>query len=191
VRNKFYEYDGTLSKDESGYLFMYQDRRKERILDGSKVNLTGLVSLKPNCEKYMMCGMPLYDYRYVQQRLESKWLPRTNPIVPPGSAKLEMLSKTVLNSTTCRYVYNLTGPAQMSLFFQTYEDATITNWSFLISYLKNPPSHPLAYHIFFNYGIDSSPLNFFVDISVRYLKSFLYTYNYIFLFIFLERKWRL
>ncbi|XP_060656100.1 uncharacterized protein LOC132791267 [Drosophila nasuta] len=53
----------------------------------------------------------------------------------------------------------------MSLFFEAFEDATITNWSFLESYLNNPPAHPLAYHIFFNYGIDSSPLNFFLEIS--------------------------
>ncbi|XP_034476003.1 endoplasmic reticulum metallopeptidase 1-like [Drosophila innubila] len=165
VRNKFYEYDGTLSKDESGYLFLYQDRRKETVLDGSNVNLTGLVSIKSNCEKHMMCGMPLYDYRYVQQRLESKWLPRDTPIEPPGSTTLEMLNKTIINSTTCRFEYNLTGPAQMSIFFQTYEDVTITNWSFLMSYLKNPPKYPLSYHIFFNYGIDSSSLHFFVEVS--------------------------
>ncbi|XP_051861681.1 uncharacterized protein LOC117566483 [Drosophila albomicans] len=165
VRNKFYEYDGALSKDESGYLFLYQDRRKETVLEGTNVNLTGLVSLTSRCEKYMMCGMPLYDYRYVQQRLESKWMPRSKPITPPGTTKLELLSKTTINSTTCRFEYNLTGPPQMSLFFGAFEDATITNWSFLESYLNNPPAHPLAYHIFFNYGIDSSPLNFFLEIS--------------------------
>ncbi|KAH8371342.1 hypothetical protein KR093_007018, partial [Drosophila rubida] len=165
VRNKFYEYDGSLSKDESGYLFLYQDRRKETVLKGSNVNLTGLVSLKSRCEKYMMCGMPLYDSRYVSQRSESKWLPRANPIIPPGSAKFDLLSKTIVNSTTCRFEFNLTGPPQMSLFFQAYEDVTITNWSFLRSYLNNPPAYPLSYHIYFNSGIDSSPLKFFVETS--------------------------
>ncbi|KAH8371339.1 hypothetical protein KR093_007017 [Drosophila rubida] len=165
VRNKFYEYDGSLSKDESGYLFLYQDRRKETVLEGTNVNLTGLVSLKSRCEKYMMCGMPLYDERYSKQRLDAKWMPRANPIIPPGSTKLDVLSKTIINSTTCRFEFNLTGPPQMSLFFQAYEDVTITNWSFLRSYLNNPPAYPLSYHIFINYGIDSSPLNFFVETS--------------------------
>ncbi|KAM8714031.1 hypothetical protein ACLKA7_014224 [Drosophila subpalustris] len=165
VRNKFYEYDGSLSKDESGYWFLYQDRRKETVLEGSNVNLTGLVSAKSNCDKYMMCGMPLYDYRYVQQRLESKWLPRSRPIEPPGSTTLEMLSKTIINSTHCRFEFNLTGPPQMSIFIQAYEDVKITNWSFLMSYLSNPPKYPLSYHIFFNYGIDNSPLNFFMEVT--------------------------
>ncbi|XP_062133875.1 endoplasmic reticulum metallopeptidase 1-like [Drosophila sulfurigaster albostrigata] len=164
VRNKFYEYDGSLSKDESGYLFMYQDRRKETVLEGTNVNLTGLVSLQSRCEKYMMCGMPL-DERYSQQRLQSKWMPRSNPIIAPRSTKLELLSKTIINSTTCRFEYNLTGPPQMGLFFKAYDDVTITNWSFLESYLNNPPVYPLSYHIFINYGIDSSPINFFVETS--------------------------
>ncbi|XP_060655349.1 endoplasmic reticulum metallopeptidase 1-like [Drosophila nasuta] len=164
VRNKFYEYDGSLSKDESGYLFMYQDRRTETVLEGTNVNLTGLVSLQSRCEKYMMCGMPL-DERYSQQRLQSKWMPRSNLIIAPGSTKLELLSKTIINSTTCRFEYNLTGPPQMGLFFQAYEDVTITNWSFLESYLNNPPVYPLSFHIFINYGIDSSPINFFVETS--------------------------
>ncbi|KAH8299599.1 hypothetical protein KR044_003432, partial [Drosophila immigrans] len=165
VRNKFFEYDGSLGKDESGYLFWYPDRRQETVLEGTNVNLTGLVSLKSNCEKYMMCGMPLYVYGYIQQRLETKWLPRSNPVIPPGSTKLDLLSKTIINSTTCRFEFNLTGPPQMSLFFQAYEDATITNWSFVELYLKNPPPYPLPYMIIINYGIDSSPLNFFVEIS--------------------------
>ncbi|XP_062133874.1 LOW QUALITY PROTEIN: endoplasmic reticulum metallopeptidase 1-like [Drosophila sulfurigaster albostrigata] len=165
VRNKFYEYDGSLSKDESGYLFLYQDRRKETVLEGTNVNLSGLVSVTSRCEKYMMCGMPLYDSRYVQQRLDTKWMPRSIPVTPPGSTKLELLSKTIINSTTCRFEYNLTGPPQMSLFFEAYEDVTIINWSFLESYLNNPPAHPLAYHILINQGIDSSPMNFFVETS--------------------------
>ncbi|XP_030558014.1 endoplasmic reticulum metallopeptidase 1-like [Drosophila novamexicana] len=165
VRNMFYEYDGTLSKDESGYLFNFQDRREETTFLEAKVNLTGLVSIKSNCDKYMMCGMPLYDYRYVQNRLQSKWLPRSEPIVPPGLTTLEVLNKTRLNPTTVRFEFNLTGPSHMSVFIKPYEDVQISNWSFLRSYLDSPPAAPLAYHIYFTYGIDSSPLNFFLEFT--------------------------
>lgn len=168
ARNMFYDYDGTLSRDESGYLFNFQDRREEAPLKDTTVNLTGLVSIKPNCEKYMMCGMPLYDFRFVDNRLQSKWLPRSEPVEPPGSTKLELLSKTVLNSTTARLEFNLTGPAQMNIFIQPYEDVEITNWSFLREYLDNPPIYPLSYHICIHYGIDSSPINFFIEVLVRY-----------------------
>ncbi|XP_030081372.1 endoplasmic reticulum metallopeptidase 1-like [Drosophila hydei] len=165
VRNMFYEYDGTLSKDESGYLFNFQDRREETTFLDAKVNLTGLVSIKLKCDKYMMCGMPLYDYRYVQNRLQSKWLPRSKSIEPPAATKLELISKTTLSATTVRFEFNLTGPSHMSLFIQAYEDVELSNWSFLRSYLDDPPAYPLSYHIYFTYGIDSSPLNFFLEFS--------------------------
>lgn len=178
----FYEYDGTLSKDESGYLFNFQDRREETTFLEAKVNLTGLVSIKSNCDKYMMCGMPLYDYRYVQNRLQSKWLPRSEPIVPPGLTTLEVLNKTRLNPTTVRFEFNLTGPSHMSVFIKPYEDVQISNWSFLRSYLDSPPAAPLAYHIYFTYGIDSSPLNFFLEFTVIHcVDTFIFQLNpYIF-----------
>ncbi|EDW48592.1 GM21956 [Drosophila sechellia] len=66
VRRVFYEYDGTVSKDESGYLFNVQDRRGLTPLLKSNMDLTGLVNMTSDCAKYMMCGMPLYDHRWVE-----------------------------------------------------------------------------------------------------------------------------
>lgn len=114
-----------------------------------------------------MCGMPLFDYRYVQNRLESKWLARFTPIEPKSSPELELVSKTQVNATIVRFVFKLTGPSHMSLFIQPYEDAKIVNWSFSLNYLNYPPAYPLAFHIYFRYGIDSSPLTFCIEISVR------------------------
>ncbi|KAH8297078.1 hypothetical protein KR044_004559, partial [Drosophila immigrans] len=161
VRNMFYEYDGTLSRDESGYLFSFQDRRGATPFTGTKVNLTGLVGIESRCETHMMCGMPLYDYRYYQHRLSLKWLPRSEPIVPPGQMILELLNKTIVNATTARYQFEFSGSSHMSLFFQTYGDVKIINWSFLKSYLttKQP------YHVYLTHGIDDNPYNFSVDIS--------------------------
>lgn len=174
VRNMFYEYDGTLSKDESGYLFSFQDRREERPLLGTNVNLTGLVSIKSKCETEMMCGMPLYDYRFTKSRLQSKWLPRSEPIVPPEIRGLELLNKTILNATNVRFEFNLTGPSHMSLFIQPYDNVKISNWSFIPSYLNMPP----PYHIYLTYGIDNSPYNFFVEASViNTMKICTFQYN--------------
>lgn len=162
----FYEYDGTLSKDESGYLFSYQDRRKETPYS-SVVNLTGLVGIESNCDEHMMCGMPLYSPSYVNNRRQSKWLPRSDPIVPPGPTTLQLLNKTIVNKTTVRCEFNLTGPSHMRLFIKPFEDVKLTNWSFSHSYLENPPAAPLPYFIYFTYGSDSSPLNFFLEFWVR------------------------
>ncbi|KAH8297077.1 hypothetical protein KR044_004534, partial [Drosophila immigrans] len=161
VRNMFYEYDGTLSKDESGYLFFPQDRRGMTPFTGTKVNLTGLVGIEDRCATHMMCGMPLYDYRFYQNRLTLKWLPRSEPIVPPGEFAFQLLNKTSIDATTMRYVFESSGSSHMSVFLQTYEDVNITSWSFLKSYLttKQP------YHVYLTHGIDDKPYIFSVDIS--------------------------
>ncbi|XP_062134407.1 endoplasmic reticulum metallopeptidase 1-like [Drosophila sulfurigaster albostrigata] len=163
-RNRFYEYDGSLSKEESGYFFSFQDRREEKALDGTDVDLTGLVSVESKCYTQMMCGMPMYHIHFVNNRLQSKWLPRSEPIVLPGTTKLELLSKTIVNTTTVRLEFNLTGPPQTNLYFQAFEDVTIINWSFTRKYLEESPAYPLSYHVHFNYGNDSSPLNFYLEL---------------------------
>ncbi|XP_033149126.1 endoplasmic reticulum metallopeptidase 1-like [Drosophila busckii] len=165
VRNKFYEYDGTLSKDESGYLFNILDRRRERPWIGTRVNLTGLQSMKTRCNEHMMCGMPLFDYRYAMNREACKFLPRDKPIEPPGEVTLTLLNKTLTTATTMRYYFNLTGPHQMSIFVKPYEDVRLSNWSFSLEYLEKPPAKPLAYHVWINVGIDEPVVIFSFDIT--------------------------
>ncbi|XP_032585617.2 endoplasmic reticulum metallopeptidase 1 [Drosophila mojavensis] len=166
VRRVFYEYDGSIAKDESGYLISFQDRREAEPM---KIrSIANARSIRSDCEKHMMCGVPLYDERWVDNRLGSVWLPREQPIQLPAKANLTLLSKQILESnTTARFEFKLEGPDHMSLFIQTYEDdfATLSNWSFDRTYLENPPAYPLSYHIYFTYGTDRSPLNFSLDIS--------------------------
>ncbi|XP_060660225.1 endoplasmic reticulum metallopeptidase 1-like [Drosophila nasuta] len=165
VRKIFYEYDGSISQDESGYLFNFQDRREDQPYTG--VNLTGSTKTKSECEKHMMCGLPLFDERWVGNRLQGMWLPRET-IEPPSSTTLELLNKTVLeNNKTVRFNFRLSGPPHLNLYIQPREDdfVTITDWSFSQDYLKNPPITPLSYHIFITFGIVKPPLEFFLDIS--------------------------
>ncbi|KAH8372492.1 hypothetical protein KR093_011712, partial [Drosophila rubida] len=163
VRNIYYDYDGTVSKDESGYLMLFEDRRREQPLLGTNVNLTNMVSLKSACDKHMMCGMPLYDNRFVTQRYESSWIPRSEPIEPPIPTTLVLLSKTVLNATTVRFEFSLAGPTIMRLFIKAEEDVTISNWSFLRTYLENPPPAPIPHQIYLKYFTDDTPFKFFFE----------------------------
>lgn len=169
VRRIFYEYDGSVSKDDSGYLFNFQDRRQAQAFPG--VNLTGAISQTSNCDTHMMCGVPLFDERWVGNRLQGMWLPREEPIVPPTPANLELLSKTVLNDTkTVRFEFRLTGPNYLSLFVQAYEDdyVTVSDWSFSRSYLEQKPALPLSYHMYITYG-SNAPLEFSLDLTVSKL----------------------
>jgi len=171
VRKIYYEYDGSETIDESGYLINFQDRRLAEPMIG--VRLTGARFLGEDCEKHMMCGVPLYDERWVENRHETIWVHRADSVIPPIPTNLTLLSKTVLeNNTTARFEFELNGPDHMSLFIQPYVDdfAILSNWSFARSYLEEPPEYPLSYHIYFTYGIITSPLKFFLEIEVSFRK---------------------
>lgn len=178
MRRTFYEYDGSVVTDDSGYYFNFQDRREEQIISG--VNLTGAVRIKSACDEHMMCGIPLYDERWVSNRLQGMWLPRKEPITPPCSTNLTLVSKTVLeNNTTARFEFKLSGTSYMNLFIQAYEDdfVTISNWTFSQTYLANPPASPLSYHIYITFGKENPELDFFVEVEVRYIRDSL-NYKY-------------
>ncbi|XP_017025335.1 endoplasmic reticulum metallopeptidase 1-like [Drosophila kikkawai] len=162
VRRTFYEYDGTVSKDDSGYLFNFQDRRGPAPLEGTSVNLTGLVGIASQCEEHMMCDVPLYDHRWVKNRLNAMWLPRETLIDPPLVPKVELTNKMVLedkNTVQLNFTVNVTD--HTSLFIQPYEGVNIKNWTFPIAYI----GQQTTYHVYFSYGKDDTPLSFFIELS--------------------------
>jgi len=128
------------------------------------VDLTGLVNMTSDCAKYMMCGMPLYDHRWVEAMDDTMWLPRENPVWTPAEPILELRNKTVLaDGKTIRFQFNLNCTDHTSIFINPNEDVTVSSWSFLEEYLtsNSPP-----YHIYYSYGIDNTPLDFSIDITV-------------------------
>ncbi|KAH8389208.1 hypothetical protein KR200_000755 [Drosophila serrata] len=161
VRRTFYEFDGTVSKDDSGYLFNFQDRRGPNPLKNTRVNLTGLVSVADDCDKYIMCGLPFYDHRWVKSRLQAMWLPRAEPIVTPSVPKLVLVSKTLLEDNhTMHFEFSAEATNHASIFFQPYPDVAIKNWSLPAAYLGQNKVN----HIYFTYGKDDSALTFWFDL---------------------------
>ncbi|KAH8401776.1 hypothetical protein KR009_007798, partial [Drosophila setifemur] len=163
VRRVFYEFDGTVSKDESGYLFNFQDRHGPKPLIDAGVKLDGLVSMASDCSKYMYCGVPLYDHRWVESMEVNMWLPRETTVYTPGEPILELLNRTVLpDGQTLRLEFNLTCTDHTSIFIQPEADVEVTGWSFLTEYISTLTA---PYHIYYSYGIDKTPLNFYVELK--------------------------
>ncbi|XP_044251815.2 endoplasmic reticulum metallopeptidase 1-like [Drosophila takahashii] len=155
VRRIFYEYGGSVIKDESGYLFNFQDRRGSAPLLEANVNLTGMVSLESDCAKYMLCGIPIPDARYMNSRLNGMWLPRNTPVETVPEKPLELLNRTVLDDgKTLLIEVKIFYTDHSSLFIQPEEDVTITKWSLEESYLTYSP----PYYVYFSSGVDSSPV---------------------------------
>ncbi|KAH8270810.1 hypothetical protein KR018_005414 [Drosophila ironensis] len=161
VRRTFYDYNGLIAQDDSGYLFKFQDNRGPAPLEKDSVNLTGLVGISDDCGNNMMCGFPLFDHGWVQDRWDLMWLPREKLIDPPRVPKVELLSKKVLpDNQTARYEFRVNVTDHTSIFIEPYLPSKITNWTFPLAYIDQK----FTYHIYFSYGTDSTPLSFFIDV---------------------------
>lgn len=160
VNRKLYEYNGSISQENSGYYFGLRDHRKEQpLLD--KLDLTGLVGIADTCDCQMQCGLNCDTER---------WLPRKQPVEVPGDTKLELLNKTVVNSGySIRYDFKLAGPARMTIYLMPLEGVKMVDWSFLRGMLDSPAKYKPPYQISFTWGADSSPIEFYVELTVRVL----------------------
>ncbi|XP_030383248.1 endoplasmic reticulum metallopeptidase 1-like [Scaptodrosophila lebanonensis] len=163
VQRIFYEYDGSVVLNDSGYYFDFQDRRLAHPLKDTSVDLSGLVSIEADCDKHLMCGVPCFNHRWCKARRQGQWLPRAEPVQVPGPSSLELLNKTILNSNAIRFQFALNGPPHMSLFIAPLKGVSVQDWSFIRNMLDNPNEFSAPYHIFFSYGIDNSTLNFHID----------------------------
>ncbi|CAD7014592.1 unnamed protein product [Ceratitis capitata] len=161
VQRVFYEYDGSVSRNESGYYFDFQDRRKHQPLE-ARVDIEDLYYVGDDCDKYMMCGLPIFNHRTYKSRRQAAWLPREVPVTLPGKPRLTLLNKNVsLSSESVRFEFELEGPSHISIFVQPLEKVTVSGWSFLSDYLRNQP----PFHVYFSSGKIKTPLNFYIDLQ--------------------------
>ncbi|XP_037717354.1 endoplasmic reticulum metallopeptidase 1-like isoform X2 [Drosophila subpulchrella] len=166
TRRMFYEYDGRLSVDDSGYYFDYQDRRALRPLKDYAVNLTGLTSIDAYCDKYVMCGIPCFWSSWCRGLSSAAWLPREKKVDIPGTLELNLLNQTVSESGKYkRFEFDLTGPPHMDLYIRPLDGVTVEDWSFIRDMLDKPEKYSPPYQIYFSYGVDKTPLKFYIDFA--------------------------
>ncbi|XP_017839199.1 endoplasmic reticulum metallopeptidase 1 [Drosophila busckii] len=164
VRRIFYEYDGSISLEDSGYYFDFQDRRLNYPLEDTSLNLQGLTGIEADCEAgELMCGVPCFNHRWCKARSTGRWLPRSEVPIP-GNNSLLLLAKTILpTGNIMRYEFEMSGPPHMGLFIDPLDDASVKDWSFIRNPLDEPHKYERPYQIFFSYGRDNTPLKFHID----------------------------
>ncbi|XP_033153297.1 endoplasmic reticulum metallopeptidase 1 isoform X2 [Drosophila mauritiana] len=164
TRRMFYEYDGNLSVNDSGYYFDYQDRRALRPLKDYAVNLTGLTSVDGYCDRYVMCGLPCFWSSWCRGISSAAWLPREEEVAVPGNLELNLLNKTLSKSgNSARFEFELAGPPHMGLYIRPLDGVAVEDWSFIRTMLDKPDKYSPPYQIYFSYGVDSSPFKFHID----------------------------
>lgn len=118
------------------------------------------------CDEEMFCGMPLYNHRWNKAREYSLWIPLGEaPQIPTAYPNLTLEATEELEEENQRrFNFTLTGPDHMTIFINVKNSAKILDWTFNDTLIRDNEAPP--YFIYFSYGLDNSPLEFFIDVEV-------------------------
>lgn len=129
--------------------------------------MSDMESVAEDCDEMMMCGLPLFNHRWFKSRMKGIWLPSDDPVEIPETPTLTLVNKTVNPVTNLvRYNFKLRGPPHMSIYLLPIGGVTVVDWSFLKTMLQEKETYKPPYHIYFSYGKDSAPLDFYFDLKV-------------------------
>lgn len=132
------------------------------------IDLSDKRKVAGDCDKYMMCGLPIFNHRWFKSRKNAIWLPSKKPAELPDTPQLKLLSKDFnADNKTVRFEFKLSGPPHMSIFVLPLEGVTVLGWPFLLEMLQKPEKYQPPYHIFLTYGKLSTPLKFYFDLKVN------------------------
>ncbi|XP_068151368.1 endoplasmic reticulum metallopeptidase 1-like [Drosophila tropicalis] len=163
VNRRFYEYDGSLSLEDSGYYLHLLDRRRDVPLRET-MDLSNVQRVGDTCGDELMCGIPCY--RWCSDRNDALWLARNELVELPYPTVLELVNKTILeDGYHVRYDFRLSGPPNMFLFVKPKEGVKIAEWSFDQTMLTSPSTYKPPLQVLITYGSDSSPLEFYFKLT--------------------------
>ncbi|KAH8252654.1 hypothetical protein KR032_001078, partial [Drosophila birchii] len=163
VHRKYFEYNGSMSLEDSGYYFHLGDRNREAPLRES-MDLTDVVRLGENCDTELMCGLPCY--RFCAARKDALWLAREELVQLPYPTVLELVNKTILpGGYQVRFDFRLSGPPNMGLFILPLDGVKVLRWTFSQGMLDNPATYKPPLNVLLTYGVDTAPFEFYMELS--------------------------
>ncbi|XP_037952372.1 endoplasmic reticulum metallopeptidase 1-like [Teleopsis dalmanni] len=159
TKRVFRDPNNAVRRVETGYFIMPQDRRTYSVKN-KVINMTLAENIEADCQREMLCGLPLYNHRWHKARASSVWIPGPEPTFD-NMPHIKINAKNQISKTKIRYEFELSGPDHMALFIKPLNDADIVNWSFHYTPLRMNWKPP--YFIYFSYGVDGTPLNFWIE----------------------------
>lgn len=170
VKRVLHNANGTERTNESGVYIYSQDRRIHMVDDNIK-SIGEKHKVSDVCNNELFCGLPIYNHRWHKAKDHSFWIPTDEePNIPGEKPTLTLTSKTEADaSNTSRYSFTLKGPDHMTIFIGLKAPAKIVNWSFNNTMLRDNWEPP--YFIYYSYGKDNSPLDFYIDVETTNVNS--------------------
>lgn len=163
TKRVFYNKDSNINRTDFGYYILPMDKRSLSPFKGNLENVTLLPITKDNCEKEINCGIPSYMLRMNSMKYNSFWSPTNDKPNLINEPKLKLITKIPINMTLTRYKFELNGPDHMTILIASKNNNNeLIEWSFNKNLTKSN-DWMTPYFIYFSYGIDSTPLKFYLD----------------------------
>ncbi|GFY53967.1 endoplasmic reticulum metallopeptidase 1 [Trichonephila inaurata madagascariensis] len=166
----FYNQNGSVKSRDSGYWTVPLDYKGPKVLD---TFIDQIKDVKPvDCDAELACGMPFYIPVISLLRI-SYYIPASKPKIH-GTHKLELVSKTLINSYTYRLSFVASGPDHVNAIISPRKGVSLTKWS-----LTEEPFRSLdwvdrpTYFLYYSYGEYTEPWTFSIDLTVtkEYVKD--------------------
>ncbi|GFV53100.1 retrovirus-related Pol polyprotein from transposon TNT 1-94, partial [Trichonephila clavipes] len=158
----FYNQNGSVKSRDSGYWTVPLDYKGPKVLD---TFIDQIKDVKPvDCDAELACGMPFYIPVISLLRI-SYYIPASKPKVH-GTHKLELVSKTLINSYTYRLSFVASGPDHVNAIISPRKGVSLTKWS-----LTEEPFRSLdwvdrpTYFLYYSYGEYTEPWTFSIDLT--------------------------
>ncbi|KAJ8924322.1 hypothetical protein NQ315_007115 [Exocentrus adspersus] len=167
TKRLFHNEEGVVEKTDAGIFFLNLDRNSPGILKNHVKDLKKAKSLEEDCEKYLLCGLPLAHSKMVQVMEYSTWIPANQPVIhQPVTFRLN--SKERINSTVIRYNITTTGPDRLAIYLVPRNSTKLLHMN-LVETVKQPEYNYKKRQLYFllhTYGKDPADLTFTFDMEV-------------------------
>ncbi|GJQ79156.1 hypothetical protein Trydic_g5407 [Trypoxylus dichotomus] len=156
-----------LVKQDAGYFLVNLDRHSPESVIPYVKQFEKRISIKDDCENFLVCGLPLFSPRMLAVMESSTWIPAEEPIIKEDIA-LHLNSKTYLKRNVLTYNFTAAGPDHFNIYFSPKTNIRLVNNSFDALIPKNVPvwNGRLLYFANFVWGVSKSPLEFSIDLEV-------------------------
>lgn len=149
---QFYELDGSLRLNDSGFAIFPQDRRIRSIK--KFINLKESLDVEAECELDSICGMPVYG---TGKPVNTYFIPGPPPIIHSNILNVTLMNKLNLDENRIRFDIEIEGPDRIFGVLKVRNGSRLTKWS------MEPPVETIqnksSYNFSFMYGGDKKKFN--------------------------------
>jgi len=168
TQRAFYNMNGTIEDEDSGYFMVNLDRNSPKILNNWIPELKQAKEInQKDCDAHLYCGMPVYFPAASLLRV-NHWIPAPKPkLWTPISLHITHTEAPTIN--TRKLLFKAVGPDHMGVFISPAMGIRIKSWSLADGNVLEGPEWKMGrptHYIFHSSGKENDSWEFWLELEV-------------------------